>query len=240
MNPAGIFRKRNLITMTGLMMLLLVAVACGSDSTNAQSSDPTQPPAATATARATEQADPTSSTGDPGSGSSGTDLVFEVTDGSEATFTVNEQLSRLPAPNDAVLRTGAITGEVRLDGEEFTVEIDLHELTSDQERRDEYVRNQLFPNQPVTTIVFDGIANIPDGLLDGDEIATTATGTVNVNGADAEIEFEIESRLDDDTLFVLGRADFVWADFGMTAPVSQFFEVRDEVFVEVLLATQRL
>ncbi len=237
MNPAGISRKHNLITMTGLMMLLLVAVACGSDSTNAESSDPTQPPAATPTSGSTGQADPPSSSSGSGSASG---LVFEVTDGSEATFTVNEQLSRLPAPNDAVLRTGAITGEVRLDGEEFTVEIDLHELTSDQERRDEYVRNQLFPNQPVTTIVFDGITDIPGGLLDGDEITTTATGTVNVNGADAEIEFEIESRLDDDTLFVLGRADFVWADFGMTAPVSQFFEVRDEVFVEVLLATQRL
>ena len=62
---------------------------------------------------------------------------------------------------------------------------------------------------------------------------------MNVNGVDADLEFQIVSRLDGDTLFILARTDFVWADFGMTAPVSRLFTVRDEVHVEVLLAATR-
>ncbi len=228
----------NPLTRKTLMALLLViafpgiAIACGSESAP-EASQPTSTPGTTAGSGATPSPSPPDT-------SEGDSLVFEVTGDSEATFTVTEQLSRLPAPNDAVLRTSAITGEVRLDGDPFDLEIDLHALISDQSRRDDYVRNDLFPNQPSATINFDGIASVPAGLQGGDEITTSATGTVNVNGADAEITFEIESRLDGDTLFVLGRADFVWADFGMTAPVSQFFVVEDEVRVEVLLATERM
>lgn len=225
--PEPTSRPKLPVLVAFLALFTAFAVACGSEEPAA--SDPTSlPPTAT------------SNSAPAGSeNTSGNELVFTVGDGSEATFTVREQLSRLPAPNDAVLRTGAITGEVRLDGEPFEIEIDLHELVSDQDRRDEYVREDLFPNQPVTTINFDGISDLPNGLLDGDEVTTSATGTVNVNGADAQVTFEIESRLDDDVLFVLGRADFVWADFGMTAPVSQFFVVEDDVRVEVLLSTER-
>ncbi|MDE0592652.1 MAG: hypothetical protein OSB68_05340 [Dehalococcoidia bacterium] len=53
--------------------------------------------------------------GSPAIGSA--DGTFMVSDGTEATFTVNEQLSRLPLPNDSVLRTNEITGEIDLSGE---------------------------------------------------------------------------------------------------------------------------
>jgi hypothetical protein len=35
---------------------------------------------------------------------------------------------------------------------------------------------------------------------------------------------------------VLVKGDFVWADFGMTAPVSRLFVVTDDVHVEVLVS----
>jgi hypothetical protein len=44
----------------------------------------------------------------------------------------------------------------------------------------------------------------------------------------------IEAWLGPDRLLVLVKGDFVWADFGMTAPVSRFFVVKDEVHVEML------
>ena len=44
-------------------------------------------------------------------------ITFNVSEGSEATFTVEEQLANLPLPNDAVLRTtSALTGIVNFDG----------------------------------------------------------------------------------------------------------------------------
>jgi polyisoprenoid-binding protein YceI len=225
--------------LTGLFaMAAIVAAACGSDAAG---------PTATESATATSQSIDSSPTATASSGetatpspSSGGDLLFEVGDGSIATFTVREKLTSLPAPNDAVLKADAITGTVNLDGDSFIVTIDLHDLESDQDRRDSYVRRNLFPAQRNATVTFPGIASLPDGLLSGDEVTATATGTVNVNGSDAEVEFEIEARLDGDVLYVLGRGDFTWADFGMTAPVSQLFVVEDEVHVEVLLATEKV
>jgi hypothetical protein len=170
----------------------------------------------------------------PGSGD-----LFAVTDNSVATFTVREQLSSLPAPNDAVLKTNAISGSVRLDGDDFVVSIDLHKLQSDQSRRDRFVRDQLFPRQPIATVSFGGITSVPGGLASGDEVALMREGTVNVNGQDAVIPFAITARLDGDRLYVLGRADFTWQQFGMTAPRSQFFDVEDNVHVEVLVEARR-
>ena len=43
-------------------------------------------------------------------------FTFNVTAGSQATFTVGEKLVRLPLPNDAVMRTMDLSGEVHLDG----------------------------------------------------------------------------------------------------------------------------
>jgi hypothetical protein len=46
----------------------------------------------------------------------------------------------------------------------------------------------------------------------------------------------IEAWLGPDRLLVLVKGDFVWADFGMTAPVSRLFVVTDDVHVEVLVS----
>ena len=63
-------------------------------------------------------------------------IDFVVGEGSEATFTVREKLSRLRLPNDAVLRTTALTGVVRLNGRPSEIVIDLHSFQSDQAKRD--------------------------------------------------------------------------------------------------------
>lgn len=219
------------LTLLAVSVAATAAVACGGgDETNA----PAQQPALTQALEATATSQPIQALED------GKRDPFVVSDVSEATFTVNEKLARLPAPSDAVLRTSAITGSIKLDrSEPVVISIDLHQLRSDQSRRDQYVRQRLFPNQPMSTIMFTDLGDIPDSFFVGEEFHTNLIGTVNVDGVDADLEFQIVSRLDGDTLFILARTDFVWADFGMTAPVSRLFTVRDEVHVEVLLAATR-
>ena len=162
--------------------------------------------------------------------------VYSVGEGSEATFTVNEKLSRLPLPNDAVLRTGEISGEIDLSKGSASLVINLHALKSDQSRRDGYVRDRMFPRQPEATISITDFPEVPTSFSDGQPFFSTVLATVNVNGTDAEIEFSIEARLDPDRLLVLVKGYFVWADFGMTAPVSRLFVVTDDVHVEVLVS----
>ena len=167
------------------------------------------------------------------------DGVFSVGSGSEATFTVNEKLSRLPLPNDAVLRTDDISGFIDPANGSASLVINLHALKSDQSRRDDYVRNRMFPNQPEATISITDFPEIPESFHTGESFSSTVVATVNINGTDADIEFAIEVRLDPDRLLVLVKGDFVWADFGMTAPNSRSFVVTDDVHVEVLISAFR-
>ena len=78
-------------------------------------------------------------------------ITFIVGEGSEATFTVEEKLARLPLPSDAVIRTTALSGEVHLDGRPSVIKIELHKLESDQARRDRYIRSRMFPSHSHAT-----------------------------------------------------------------------------------------
>ena len=136
------------------------------------------------------------------------------------------------------LETETINGVVDFSSDSASIEIDLHTLASDQSRRDRYVRERMFPNQPIATVEFPDLGEVPATFLDGrePEFNTKLIGRVNVNGTEADLEFDITARLDNGTdLVVLGITEFVWEEFGMVAPVSQFFTVEDEVTVEILL-----
>ena len=160
---------------------------------------------------------------------------YTVGAGSKALFKVDENLRG--ADVVVSLETEALSGVVDFRADSATLEIDLHTLMSDQSRRDRYVREQMFPGHPVVTVHFADLGDVPAPFIDGnEELKTKLTGTVNVNGIDADLEFDITARLDNGTdLVILGTSNFVWADFGMEAPVSQIFVVEDEVTVEILL-----
>jgi hypothetical protein len=225
-------RSINSVTSIVIGLVAIVAGACGSGE------EPAAAPETGATATAIIVNPPESSsattTDTPVPGS--TDGTFVVGEGSEATFTVNEKLSSLPLPNDAVMRTGGVTGEIDLSAGTASLVIDLRSLRSDSTRRDRYIRNQLFPSQPSATITVSKFPDIPEEFAEGESFIATVMETVNVNGTDAEIEFEIESRLDPDRLLVLVTGDFTWADFGISAPTSRTFVVKDDVHVEVLVS----
>jgi polyisoprenoid-binding protein YceI len=166
-------------------------------------------------------------------------VTFVVGEGSEATFTVEEKLARLPLPNDAVVRTTALSGEVHLDGRPSVIEIDLHQLASDQSRRDNYIRTRMFPDHPVAIFTLDDAQPLPAGFADGDEVTAQVTGQLEIRGIQAPVTFTVEARDDGDVIFILGRTSFVWGDFQMTAPnISGFVQVTEEVSVEILLAVR--
>ena len=165
-------------------------------------------------------------------------ITFLVGMGSEATFTVNEKLASLPLPNDAVMRTTALSGEVHFDGRPSVITIDLHKLGSDQERRDRYVRERMFPNDPVATFTLPDAGLLPKEFTDGETATGQVTGQLDIRGFQAPVAFEIEARDDGDVVYILGRTTFTWEDLGLTAPNLSFVQVEDEVHVEILIAAR--
>ena len=166
-------------------------------------------------------------------------VTFAVGEGSEATFTVEEKFARVTLPNDAVMRTTALSGEVHLDGRPSVIEIDLHRLSSDQSRRDGYVRSRMFPNDPIATFTLDDATPLPAGFTEGKEVTAQVTGQLDIRGVQAPVTFDVEARDDGDVIFILGRTTFVWGDFQIPPPnIAGFVQVVDEVRVEVLLAAR--
>ena len=168
-------------------------------------------------------------------------IVFVVSEGSEATFSVGEVLARVTIPNyEAVMRTTGLSGEVRLDGGESVVAVDLHSMTSDEHFRDRYVQNRMFPGQPSASVTFGDLTPLPEGFTNGDPVSTEVTGTLNINDMDVPLTFAIEARDDGDIdgmLYVLGRSTFTWDQIGEPVPTARsVVSVEDEVRVNVLLA----
>jgi hypothetical protein len=183
----------------------------------------------------------------PGASSAGTStfrtpadvrgVMFTVGQGSEARFTVREKLAEVALPGDATLHDTALTGEVRLDGTS-TVRIDLQQLSSDQSRRDTFIRRQ-FSRQSIATVTIDNIGALPAQYAAGEVVKRQVTGRLNILGNEAPITFEVEARLEGDTLSILGRTTFRWADFKIPPPnIPGTVQVQDEVTVVVLIVAK--
>ncbi len=164
-------------------------------------------------------------------------VTYVVSDGTEATFTVEEQLVRLPLPNDAVMRTTELSGEVHLDGRPSVVRIDLQTLESDQAFRDRYVRTRMFGEHPTGIFTVPDIGPIPEGLASGEEVMTSVSGSLEMRGETFPLEFEIEARDDGEVLYVLGRTTFTWDQLNIPRPTAPpVASIEDDVRVEILLA----
>ena len=110
-------------------------------------------------------------------------------------------------------------------------------MQSDEEFRDRYVQNRMFPGQPTASVSFSDLTPLPDGFTNGEDVTTEVTGTLNINGMDVPLTFAIEARDDGSIVYVVGRSTFTWDQIGEPVPSARVVvSVEDEVRVEVLLA----
>ena len=245
-------RPVGLIALLVALMITVALLACGgsSDEEETESPEPTATPAtATTTATPVPASEPTTAaiptstqpaapTG-PRQMGDVEGITFQVGEGSEATFSVTEQLASVSLPNDAVVRTNALSGHVRLDGQESVIEIDLLQLSSDSSYRDRYIRERMFANHPTGTFTVQGLDELPDGFTDGDMVSAQVDGELTVRGITTPLTFDIEARDDGDVVRILGRTTFSWDQLQIPKPTANaVVSLEDEVGVEVLLAAR--
>jgi hypothetical protein len=243
--------SRHLTSIAMLLLTLLLVAACSSSDTTETGDADATTTQAEATQVATATVIPAATQAAPAAEVSIFDdsrsigvvdgMAFMVTNESEVTFTVGEQLTRLPLPNDAVMRTNALSGEVYLDGRPSSISFDIHTLQSDQTQRDNWVRTRMFPDDRIATFILGDATPLPNGFTDGDTSAFTISGLLEIRGLSVPLDFEIEARDDGDVLFILGRTTFEWSDIEMDVPNSRgTISVENEVQVEVLLKARPL
>ena len=113
--------------------------------------------------------------------------LWSVGEGSVAGYRVREKLLRLPASNDAVGRTSAMTGGFRLSGDGallrvekgMRIDVDVSRLKSDEERRDDHMRTMAIETDlyPTATFVSTSDVVLPADVTAGGQASVTVAAT---------------------------------------------------------------
>jgi hypothetical protein len=165
-------------------------------------------------------------------------VTFVVGEGSQSQFVVREKLAQLPLPNDATMKNTALTGRIALDGRPSTIEIDLTKFSSDQSRRDQFIRQQ-WSRQPTATVTIDGIGALPASYTPGETVKQRVSGRISILGKEAPIAFEVEARMDAaNVLSLLGTTSFTWSELGIQPPNTPTVQVQDTVQAQILLVAK--
>ena len=238
--PRTVGRVFCLALAAALVLALSAGIACGSSgdegdiqpTASAPVDTPTSEPAREPTVAPTEAPAPeTRAAGDVEG------ITFAVGEGSEATFTVREELTSVPLPFDAVIRTTALTGDVHMDGRDSVIEIDLQQLRSDNTFRDRYIHSRMFGEHPTGVVTVRGVSDLPNGFAGGETVTGEVEGELQIRGVTVPLTFEVEARDDGDVVFVLGRTTFTWDELQIPKPTARsVVSLDDEVRVEVLLS----
>ena len=182
---------------------------------------------------AAEEPVPTPATGE---GEADVGTTYVVGDGSEITFTVGEVLTRFPNPIQAVMRTTELSGQINLNGDPSIIEVDLHSLSSDQQYRDRYVRQRMFPSHPTASFAVDSVTDLPPEFESGDTFQLPVSGTLSLNGSDFPLTFDLEVRNDGTMLNVLGRTIVTWEQLNIPVPTARsVVSIEDEIHIQILL-----
>jgi polyisoprenoid-binding protein YceI len=153
--------------------------------------------------------------------------TWTVADGSVAGYRVREKLAQLPAPSDAVGRSGAITGQVTMadrggaySAENANFTVDVSQLKSDQDKRDNKIRSIGLETDkfPQATFAAPGPISIPEDAVKGSAATVDAEGSLMLHGQTKKVKIPLQIQRNGAQIKIVGTYQFAWADFGMSAP----------------------
>lgn len=194
---------------------------------------------------------PATSGGATASPSAGADLVgtWRATTGSEAGYRVREKLAALPAKSDAVGRTPAVTGTVRVENAgdalvatDARFEADLTRLTSDESRRDNRIRTDGLETSrfPRATFVSTSPITLPAGTAAGQAVKVSAEGDLTLHGVTKRVTIPLDVRYTGARGELVGSLSFPMSDFDIDPPnVGGFVTVDPDATLEFKLLLEK-
>ncbi len=175
---------------------------------------------------------------------SGKAVTFRVVpELSEASYEVREHIFRFPSPQTTIGVSKALEGEFQLAFkggkpviEKSALKVDLRKLTSDQSRRDQYIReNNLESNNfPFAEFEVTSVDGFPADAAEGKELKFKVTGNMKIHDTTKPLTFDVRATLAGDTLTGTGTTFLLMKDFGFDAPdIVGLLQVTDGVTVTV-------
>ena len=198
----------------------------------AQSDDPT----ATATATLAGSTNEAAQAGEEAA------IVWGIAAGSETFvgYRIGEELATIGA-SEAVGRSSSVTGSVTISGsivESATVEANLLDLESDDNRRDQTLQNRGLEtaSYPTATFTLTEPIDLGGDLVDGAIYSVLAT----LHGVTQPVEIGLEAQYSGGSLVIVGSLDIELADYEISPPTTAIaLAVDDHGTVEMQLILDR-
>lgn len=163
-------------------------------------------------------------------------------EGNEARYRVREQLAGLSLPNDAVGVTSAVSGTIVVDAASGRVlanasriVVELGGLTSDQNRRDNYVRRRTLETEqhPTAILAPTELRGLPWPLPATGTVTFQLIGNLTVKEVTRSTTWDVTLDLSGTTVTGTATTSFTFADFAMTKPrVAAVLSVDDTIRLE--------
>jgi len=184
-------------------------------------------PATTVAASTPQASTPQAST--PQAPSSPAQLAgtWRIAEGSVAGYRVREKLAELPAKSDAVGRSPAVTGTVKVEGSgtaltasEAHFEVDLTKLASDRSQRDNRIRTMGLQTStfPTATFVSTTPIALPAETASGQAVKASAEGDLTIHGVTKRVTIPLDVRVTGGKGELVGSLEFPMSDFKIIPP----------------------
>jgi polyisoprenoid-binding protein YceI len=168
--------------------------------------------------------------------------TWTLTTDSTLGYRIQEVLSGLDT--EAAGRTNDATGTLTIDSStataaEFTV--NMASMTSDSNRRDGQFRTRIMTVEQYPTSTFVLTSPIDFGTVpaEGVTIRATATGDLTLRGVTNPVTFEVQARLENGRIGVLGNIPILFSDYDIPDPSNQIATVKDNGLLEFVLVFER-
>lgn len=159
------------------------------------------------------------STTSPAAGSGSLDGEWKLAaSNSFVGYRVREKLAFLPAPSDAVGRTSAVDGSMKISGktvDDVDVHADLGELRSDKAMRDRRVHELGLETArfPDARFVLSDAISFETKPSAGRRVSRTATGKLTLHGVTRDVTVPIRAQWTAGRVEVIGSLDIDFADY---------------------------
>jgi polyisoprenoid-binding protein YceI len=182
-----------------------------------------------------------------GDGAASPDGTWQVSgDGaSYVGYRVKEQLAFLNSPNDAVGRSKAVTGTMQVAGdtvEQVRIEADLTQLASDEDRRDNAIRQRGLESErfPTATLELAEPIQLAAAPVEGQDVQVEGTGRLTVHGVTRDVDLNLQGRWTGKTIQVVGQLPVKMSDFQIEPPrFGPVVSIEDGLNVDFNLVFER-
>jgi polyisoprenoid-binding protein YceI len=161
--------------------------------------------------------------------------------GNEARYRVREQLMGANLPNDAIGKTGAITGTIlaypdgRIVKDSSRIVIDVRTLTSDKSRRDGFIKGRTLETDkyPTVELVPTSIRGFNGVLPASGPVTFELLGDLTVHGVTRPTVWQVTARADGQDLTGTATTAFTFKDIQLDQPrVPVVLSVADTIKLE--------